>query len=180
MWRCCSLHALLPLCCSDAATHPDCHLASFGSVTLDTPMNRKFMPKADFSTWTPLEYIAEWVPKQSFSLLCFYLDWGCVYMFLSIFKWWNVQDVQFYRSPIMQNSNCTLLGHSHFKLIYFLNALISFNCCTAPACFCSQRPPCWLSIVHTVIKTVWAKKQNFFLIVQHWTKKLFDSQGLTP
>uniref|UniRef100_I3IYE7 Dihydropteridine reductase n=1 Tax=Oreochromis niloticus TaxID=8128 RepID=I3IYE7_ORENI len=28
-------------------------------VTLDTPMNRKFMPKADFSTWTPLEYIAE-------------------------------------------------------------------------------------------------------------------------
>lgn len=28
-------------------------------VTLDTPMNRKFMPNADFSTWTPLEYIAE-------------------------------------------------------------------------------------------------------------------------
>ncbi|KAJ0002769.1 hypothetical protein NQD34_007918 [Periophthalmus magnuspinnatus] len=28
-------------------------------VTLDTPMNRKFMPKADFSSWTPLEYIAE-------------------------------------------------------------------------------------------------------------------------
>ncbi|KAM9375344.1 quinoid dihydropteridine reductase a [Pholidichthys leucotaenia] len=28
-------------------------------VTLDTPMNRKFMPKADFGTWTPLEYIAE-------------------------------------------------------------------------------------------------------------------------
>lgn len=28
-------------------------------VTLDTPMNRKFMPKADHSTWTPLEYIAE-------------------------------------------------------------------------------------------------------------------------
>ncbi|KAJ0049742.1 hypothetical protein NL108_000603, partial [Boleophthalmus pectinirostris] len=27
-------------------------------VTLDTPMNRKFMPKADFSSWTPLEYIA--------------------------------------------------------------------------------------------------------------------------
>lgn len=32
----------------------------------------------------------------------------------------------------MQNSNCTLLGYSHLKLIYFLNALISFNCCTAP------------------------------------------------
>lgn len=28
-------------------------------VTLDTPMNRKFMPKADFSTWTPLESVAE-------------------------------------------------------------------------------------------------------------------------
>lgn len=28
-------------------------------VTLDTPMNRKFMPKADHSSWTPLEYIAE-------------------------------------------------------------------------------------------------------------------------
>ena len=40
-----------------------CHLVSFGSVTLDTPMNRKFMPDADFSSWTPLEYIAEWVLK---------------------------------------------------------------------------------------------------------------------
>lgn len=28
-------------------------------VTLDTPMNRKFMPKADFTTWTPLEFVAE-------------------------------------------------------------------------------------------------------------------------
>ncbi|XP_030643815.1 dihydropteridine reductase isoform X1 [Chanos chanos] len=28
-------------------------------VTLDTPMNRKFMPDADVSTWTPLEYVAE-------------------------------------------------------------------------------------------------------------------------
>ncbi|XP_060935221.1 quinoid dihydropteridine reductase a [Limanda limanda] len=28
-------------------------------VTLDTPMNRKFMPDADFSSWTPLEFIAE-------------------------------------------------------------------------------------------------------------------------
>ena len=28
-------------------------------VTLDTPMNRKFMPDADFTTWTPLEFIAE-------------------------------------------------------------------------------------------------------------------------
>lgn len=28
-------------------------------ATLDTPMNRKWMPKADTSTWTPLEFIAE-------------------------------------------------------------------------------------------------------------------------
>lgn len=28
-------------------------------VTLDTPMNRKWMPKSDFSTWTSLSYIAE-------------------------------------------------------------------------------------------------------------------------
>ncbi|BES99122.1 unnamed protein product [Nesidiocoris tenuis] len=28
-------------------------------ITLDTPMNRKWMPKADTSTWTPLNYIAE-------------------------------------------------------------------------------------------------------------------------
>ncbi|CAG9826788.1 unnamed protein product [Diabrotica balteata] len=28
-------------------------------VTLDTPMNRKWMPKADFSTWTSLEFVAD-------------------------------------------------------------------------------------------------------------------------
>ncbi|XP_065187670.1 dihydropteridine reductase-like [Sycon ciliatum] len=28
-------------------------------VTLDTPMNRKFMPNADFSAWTPLQTVAE-------------------------------------------------------------------------------------------------------------------------
>jgi dihydropteridine reductase len=28
-------------------------------VTLDTPMNRKWMPNADHSTWTPLEFVAE-------------------------------------------------------------------------------------------------------------------------
>ncbi len=32
-------------------------------IMLDTPMNRKWMPKADTSTWTPLEYIAEYVQK---------------------------------------------------------------------------------------------------------------------
>ena len=28
-------------------------------ITLDTPMNRKFMPKSDFSSWTSLEYVAQ-------------------------------------------------------------------------------------------------------------------------
>lgn len=28
-------------------------------ITLDTPMNRKWMPKADTTTWTPLEFVAE-------------------------------------------------------------------------------------------------------------------------
>lgn len=28
-------------------------------ITLDTPMNRKWMPNADFTTWTPLEFVAE-------------------------------------------------------------------------------------------------------------------------
>uniref|UniRef100_A0A1I7YWP1 Dihydropteridine reductase n=1 Tax=Steinernema glaseri TaxID=37863 RepID=A0A1I7YWP1_9BILA len=36
-------------------------------VTLDTPMNRKWMPKADFSTWTPLEFIAESFHKWTVS-----------------------------------------------------------------------------------------------------------------
>ncbi|KAK4871552.1 hypothetical protein RN001_015676 [Aquatica leii] len=34
-------------------------------VTLDTPMNRKWMPKADFGTWTPLEFVAELFWKWS-------------------------------------------------------------------------------------------------------------------
>ena len=29
------------------------------SVTLDTPMNRKFMSTADFSQWTPLDTVAQ-------------------------------------------------------------------------------------------------------------------------
>lgn len=34
-------------------------VAAISPVTLDTPMNRKWMPKADFGAWTPLSYIAE-------------------------------------------------------------------------------------------------------------------------
>ncbi|CAK1553026.1 unnamed protein product [Leptosia nina] len=32
-------------------------------ITLDTEMNRKWMPKADFSTWTPLTFVAELFDK---------------------------------------------------------------------------------------------------------------------
>ncbi|XP_014667497.1 PREDICTED: dihydropteridine reductase-like [Priapulus caudatus] len=32
-------------------------------VTLDTPMNRKWMPNADHGSWTPLEFIAELLNK---------------------------------------------------------------------------------------------------------------------
>lgn len=34
-------------------------VASILPITLDTPMNRKWMPNADFSTWTPLEFVAD-------------------------------------------------------------------------------------------------------------------------
>jgi len=34
-------------------------LGSDSSVTLSTPMNRKWMPDADHTVWTPLEFVAE-------------------------------------------------------------------------------------------------------------------------
>lgn len=38
-------------------------------MTLDTEANRKNMPNADFSQWTPLEFVGEkvfdWADKQS-------------------------------------------------------------------------------------------------------------------
>lgn len=37
----------------------DCLAVAILPNTLDTPMNRKWMPKADTSTWTPLDYVAE-------------------------------------------------------------------------------------------------------------------------
>ncbi|XP_068181456.1 quinoid dihydropteridine reductase a [Antennarius striatus] len=55
--------AVHQLCQSLAAKNsgmpPDAAAVAILPVTLDTPMNRKFMPKADFSSWTPLEYISE-------------------------------------------------------------------------------------------------------------------------
>lgn len=39
-------------------------------VTLDTPMNRKWMPKADFSTWTPLAEVATLVNEYLSFYIC--------------------------------------------------------------------------------------------------------------
>lgn len=36
-------------------------------ITLDTPMNRKWMPNADHSTWTSLEFVASLLLKWSVS-----------------------------------------------------------------------------------------------------------------
>lgn len=40
---------------------PNSLAVSILPVTLDTPMNRKWMADADKSTWTPLEFVAEYV-----------------------------------------------------------------------------------------------------------------------
>ena len=34
-------------------------VAAIAPITLDTPMNRKWMPNSDFGTWTSLNFIAE-------------------------------------------------------------------------------------------------------------------------
>jgi len=41
----------------------DCVCLAILPNTLDTPMNRKWMPKADTSTWTPLDLVAELMVK---------------------------------------------------------------------------------------------------------------------
>lgn len=45
---------------SSSGLPDDSLVVSILPITLDTPMNRKWMPKADFSTWTPLDFIAEY------------------------------------------------------------------------------------------------------------------------
>lgn len=43
----------------DSGMPADSLVVSILPITLDTPMNRKWMPNADFSTWTPITFIAE-------------------------------------------------------------------------------------------------------------------------
>lgn len=51
------------LACSNSGLPDGSLVVAILPITLDTPMNRKWMPKADFSTWTPLTYIAELFEK---------------------------------------------------------------------------------------------------------------------
>lgn len=57
-----AVHQLTKSLATDGSGLPSGSLvASILPVTLDTPMNRKWMPKADTTTWTPLEFIAKLV-----------------------------------------------------------------------------------------------------------------------
>lgn len=47
------------LASKDSGLPLDSIVATILPVTLDTPMNRKWMPKADTSTWTSLEFVSE-------------------------------------------------------------------------------------------------------------------------
>ncbi len=54
-----AVHQLVKSLSCDKSGLPEGSLAvALLPVTLDTPMNRKFMPKADFSSWTSLEFVA--------------------------------------------------------------------------------------------------------------------------
>lgn len=47
------------LAAKDSGLPPNSLVACILPITLDTPMNRKWMPKADTSTWTPLDFISK-------------------------------------------------------------------------------------------------------------------------
>ena len=53
------------LACDGAGMPANAHAFALLPITLDTPMNRKFMPDADHSTWTPLSFVAELMYKWS-------------------------------------------------------------------------------------------------------------------
>lgn len=55
-----AVHQLVESLASPKSGLPDGSLSvAILPVTLDTPMNRKFMPEADHSKWTPLPFVAE-------------------------------------------------------------------------------------------------------------------------
>ncbi|XP_025094066.1 dihydropteridine reductase-like isoform X2 [Pomacea canaliculata] len=64
-----AVHQLTQSLAGDNSGMPSDSLAvAILPVTLDTPMNRKWMANADFSTWTPLDFVAglfsKWVEGQ--------------------------------------------------------------------------------------------------------------------
>lgn len=55
-----AVHQLTKSLAADGSGLPNnSFVASILPITLDTPMNRKWMPKADHTTWTPLEFVAD-------------------------------------------------------------------------------------------------------------------------
>ena len=52
-------HLVQSLAANNSGLPKDAFVAAILPTTLDTPMNRKWMPKANFSSWTPLTFIAE-------------------------------------------------------------------------------------------------------------------------
>ncbi|KAK2191155.1 hypothetical protein NP493_58g03026 [Ridgeia piscesae] len=55
-----AVHQLVKSLSSEGSGLPkEAFVTAILPVTLDTPMNRKWMPKADQSTWTPLDTLAE-------------------------------------------------------------------------------------------------------------------------
>jgi len=53
------------LACNGSGLPDNCLCASILPVTLDTPMNRKWMAKADQTTWTPLDFVSSLLYKWS-------------------------------------------------------------------------------------------------------------------
>lgn len=55
-------------------------------------MNRKFMPDADFSSWTTLEYVAEWVPERMMLPFLSYLVavWRIFRIFIYLWEYKNM------------------------------------------------------------------------------------------
>jgi len=59
-----AVHHLTQSLASSGSGLPDnCLAAALLPITLDTPMNRKWMAKADQSTWTPLEFVSSLLLK---------------------------------------------------------------------------------------------------------------------
>lgn len=61
-----AVHQLVKsLSCPKSGLPEGAFCAGLLPITLDTPMNRKFMPKADTSNWTSLEFVSELLFKWS-------------------------------------------------------------------------------------------------------------------